>query len=495
MTNKETVAHIEKREVDKSSSYNDDGSDNEKITSAPHAAVIKSEAERKFVKKLNWTLLPIAWSIVFIQFADKSALAKAAIMGMLEDTHTTPSQYSLLGSIFYVGFIAFQIPNSYLIQRLPTSKYLGSLIVLWGISVLGTAFCQTYGQLLACRILLGFFEAATYPCLLMIFSSLYRRQEQSACLGFLWMSNASGTIFAVLVTVAIIKTLDGAHGVGLWRWNYIIFGIMTIVIGILTFFFLVDTPHSKLLRLTEEEKDIVEQRIQDNSVVKDKIVKVHHYWEALREPRFYLITLSAFANNLSTGGLVVFSTPFIKSLGFDVLESILLNIPSSTFSVLFTFLAVYLHRKTGKFSVAVTVCGVIAMIGCILLAVLPHTGIKLIGYYLAWAFNGSYVVILTIVSSNVSGYSKKVFYNAAVMIGYTLGNFVGPLVMLAKEAPNYRTGMIVFVAGNLVVVLSVLTIIYLMYRVNKQRLAAGVTKTDAHLDLTDREDSNFIYKL
>jgi ACS family allantoate permease-like MFS transporter len=80
------------------------------------------------------------------------------------------------------------------------------------------------------------------------------------------------------------------------------------------------------------------------------------------------------------------------------------------------------------------------------------------------------------------------------MVAYTLGNFVGPLVMLDKEAPIFRTGMIVFVAGNLAVVLCICAMLFLMKRTNKQRIHhAG--KTDAHLDLTDRQDTNFIYKL
>jgi ACS family allantoate permease-like MFS transporter len=59
-------------------------------------------------------------------------------------------------------------------------------------------------------------------------------------------------------------------------------------------------------------------------------------------------------------------------------------------------------------SLATIACGGIAMIGCILLACLPHTAVKLLGYYLAWGFNGSYVMLLTLVANNVSGYSKKV---------------------------------------------------------------------------------------
>ncbi|CAO3614721.1 unnamed protein product [Cunninghamella echinulata] len=102
---KTEIDYIEKTDI---ASINN-GSEKGIAVSAPQVPVVKSEAERRLVKKLNWMLLPIAWAIVFIQFADKSALSVAAVLGMLKDTNTTKGQYSLLGSIFYVGFILFQV--------------------------------------------------------------------------------------------------------------------------------------------------------------------------------------------------------------------------------------------------------------------------------------------------------------------------------------------------------------------------------------------------
>ncbi|ORZ23512.1 major facilitator superfamily domain-containing protein [Absidia repens] len=478
--------HIERNDVD---SYT------EKDTASEiHAPVIKSEAEKRFIKKLNWRLLPFIWAIVFIQFADKSSISISAVLGMLEDTNTSQSQYSLLGSIFYVGFIVFQLPNNYLIQRLPLNRYLGSMLILWGISVGCTALSQTFSHLVVCRILLGVFESGTYVILYMIISSLYRRQEQSVCFGFLWMSNSSGTILAVLIAYGVAH-LDGAHGIAAWRWNYLVFGILTVAIGIATFFLMVDSPHSELLQLTEEEKQIVEERTQDNSVVKKRTVKVSHYWESVKEPRYWLVVLAAMCNNFSNGGLVVFSTPFVATLGFESLNAILLQIPSASVSVLFVILAVVIHRKLNSMALAVIASSGLAMIGCILLATLPHTAVKLVGYYLAWGFNGSYTMLLTLVAKNVSGYSKKIFYNASIMVAYTIGNFIGPIVMLSNEAPVYRSGMLIFMVGNFMVIVCICAMIWLMHRTNKQRIRNGITgKTDAHLDLTDKEDTNFIYK-
>ena len=86
-------------------------------------------------------------------------------------------------------------------------------------------------------------------------------------------------------------------------------------------------------------------------------------------------------------------------------------------------------------------------------------------------------------------------YNAIATIGYTVGCFVGPLIMLAREAPTYRTGWSVFAAGYFVVIVCMAVISFTAARINKKRLARGIATTDRALNLTDRENENYIYKL
>lgn len=49
----------------------------------------------------------------------------AAVMGLYQDTHINTDQFALLALVFYVTYLAFEIPTGYLMQRLPTAKYLG----------------------------------------------------------------------------------------------------------------------------------------------------------------------------------------------------------------------------------------------------------------------------------------------------------------------------------------------------------------------------------
>ena len=84
-------------------------------------------------------------------------------MGLYEDTQITHWQFNILGSILYVGILIFQVPNSYLIQKLAISKYFGSAIFSWGVVVALTALCTDFSSLATVRFLLGLLESTVYP--------------------------------------------------------------------------------------------------------------------------------------------------------------------------------------------------------------------------------------------------------------------------------------------------------------------------------------------
>lgn len=276
-----------------------------------------SEAEKKLVRKINYTLLPFVCICVIMQFIDKATLGISAVLGIIDETGMTGSQYSWLGSFMYLGYIAAQLPNNYLMQKLPIAKYLGAVIVLWGLVMALTSLCDNFGQLVACRVLLGVFETASYPCLLIVVNAVYRRSEQPSAYNTLWLSNGVGVMISSLGAYGI-SFINDAHGIKTWKWPYIIWGIVTVAFGIAVFFFFPDVPKSKWYRLTPEEEKLVDARTCDNAVVRVKEFKWPHIWEALKEPRLYLLCLSSLCNNFQNAGLVSFSSIIVAGLGFSV---------------------------------------------------------------------------------------------------------------------------------------------------------------------------------
>jgi hypothetical protein len=139
-------------------------------------------------------------------------------------------------------------------------------------------------------------------------------------------------------------------------------------------------------------------------------------------------------------------------------------------------------------------CYTVSAIGCLLLAVLPHTSIKLLGYYMTWAQTGAYVMLMTIIGSTVSGYSKKIFYNGANMIAYTIGNFCGPLMLVESTKPKYIPTMWGLFGSNLFDIACFFAVRVILSHINKKRAPERTNeKTDVNLNLTDKEDKNYVY--
>ncbi|KAI9281154.1 major facilitator superfamily domain-containing protein [Sporodiniella umbellata] len=453
---------------------------------------IKSAAEKRLVLKFDWIfVMPFIAILNFLQFFDKSAINYAAVMGIKQDTHLTGAQFGWLGSIFYLGYLLFQVPSTFFIQKFPLSKYVGSLIILWGLVLLLTFKCTNFSQLAGLRFLLGFFEAGIYPSCIMMISTLYRRSEQSGRIGVIYMCNGLALILGGLISYGIAQL--NSHGLKPWQWVMIILGIVTIVFGIVCFFFMVDNPKDRVLRLTEEEEKIVEARTLDNAVVRVREFKWSHIYESIKEPRYYAFNIIALLINFQNSALSTFSTTITSGFGFSGLQSILLTIPSGASVCLFIIIAVFVNRRYGHTLLMGCFSLAWAILGLILILVIPVMKVKLIGLVLIWAYCASFVMLLTSVANNVTGYTKKIFYSCSIMVFYTLGNFIGPFLMIADQAPVYLGGMVGYIVADFISILLFLALRWSMIRENRKRLANPV-KTEVLEDMTDVENKSFIYR-
>lgn len=104
-------------------------------------------------------------------------------MGLQKDTGIDGDQFSQLALVFYVSYLAFEFPTGYLMQRLPTAKYLGANVALWGVMVACTSAAKNFGGLVSLRVLLGVFESAVAPALILISSMWFKRHEQPLRIG------------------------------------------------------------------------------------------------------------------------------------------------------------------------------------------------------------------------------------------------------------------------------------------------------------------------
>jgi hypothetical protein len=95
-------------------------------------------------------------------------------MGLQKDANITGAQFSQLAMIFYVSYLACEFPHAYGMQTLPTAKYLAAMVTLWGVIVVCTSAAKNWAGLVTTRVLLGVFESAVAPSLMLITVSWYK---------------------------------------------------------------------------------------------------------------------------------------------------------------------------------------------------------------------------------------------------------------------------------------------------------------------------------
>ncbi|KAI9497525.1 major facilitator superfamily domain-containing protein [Zychaea mexicana] len=461
---------------------------------------IKSPEERKLVKKINWVFMPLVIMILFVQFIDKSTLTVSALFGIYEDTGITHDEFGWLGSLFYIGYLAIQLPNQYLLQRVPISKYLGVILMIWGVTLGCHALGRNFAELAGLRFLLGFWEGCTYPAIFLLISTLYRRSEQVIWFGTMFATNAAAICIGSIIAYGI-GHMDGHLNIRAWKWAMIIFGIVTFFLGFPFYLFLADKPKSRWFRLTPEEEKIVDERTRDNAVVQNREIKRDHILEALKEPRLYCFFFCSLFLNLQNGAISTFASQIINRMGFSSLTSVILNIPYGASIVLFVAIATVLSHRFQEIGIIAIISCILPLLGAILLLVLPLGPVQLLGLYLSTT-SPAYTLLQTYISSNVGGYTKKIFYTSANIVAFCLGNFVGPIMMVGHTAPRYTPAMIGFIVADFLTALMFLYVRWSQNKENNRRkhleekgLISPPPPNRELLDLTDKEDLSYRYRL
>jgi len=84
---------------------------------------------RRVLRKIDLHILPILMMTYMLQYLDKSSINFASVYGLQKGTHLKGQDYSWLSSIFYFGYLFAQYPAGYLLQRLPTGRFIGATIL------------------------------------------------------------------------------------------------------------------------------------------------------------------------------------------------------------------------------------------------------------------------------------------------------------------------------------------------------------------------------
>jgi MFS family permease len=239
-----------------------------------------------------------------------------------------------------------------------------------------------------------------------------------------------------------------------------------------------------------------------SSGIENTQLKRHQILECLRDPQTWLLSLITISSNVPNGAVSSYQATLIKSFGFAPKITALLQIPSGAVSIISIVIATYLAGRFSQRGLNVVTLLIPGAIGGALMAFLPGESKagKLIGNYLTNCIGASLPLLYSWVSANVAGHTKKVTMNAILLMSFCLGNIIGPLTFRQADAPSFTPAKITIIVtcAFAAAMAMVLRAYYVWENKRRDRRNADdgqVVVNEEFLDLTDRENRRFRYRL
>ena len=462
---------------------------------------MKPEDEKRLKRKVDWRVVPLMLACYLLQYLDKTLINYANVMGLRQDTNISGDQYSQLAMIFYVSYLAFEFPHAWGMQHFPTAKYIGVMVTVWGLILACTSACNSWAGLVTTRVLLGVFESAIAPSLILITSMWYKTHEQPPRMGIWYLGTGGGTIVGSLISFGF-QHYDSA-GFTSWQIMFLLCGLITVAVGITVILILPDNPMTARF-LTRNEKFWAIERLRSNQTgVENKQFKWPQFIECFQDPQTYLLSLITISSNVPNGAVSSFQATVIKSFGYTSKQTSLLSIPAGAVSIVSILAATNVAGRYNQRAVNVICLLIPGAIGAALMAFLPadNKAGKLIGNYLTNCIGASLPLLYSLVGANYAGHTKKVTMNATLLISFCLGNIIGPLTFTDESAPDYIPAKItIIVTCAIAVVLTLMLRFYYVWE-NKRRDKLVRRTSMSHVvdiefaDKTDRENMEFRYSL
>lgn len=128
----------------------------------------------------------------------------------------------------------------------------------------------------------------------------------------------------------------------------------------------------------------------------------------------------------SIGGITNFFSQLIISFGYTEKQSLLYGTPGGAVEIVTLLVAGYFGDKLHNRILLSSHGLILAITGMALIVALPleNNNGRLAGYYLTQASATPFVCFLSLISTNVAGYTKKTTVAAMYLIAYCVGNIM-----------------------------------------------------------------------
>ncbi|KAF8183429.1 MFS general substrate transporter [Pholiota molesta] len=411
--------------------------------------------------------MPIMTMFYLLSFLDRANIGNARVAGLQKGLGITDRQYSICITITYIPYVLSEIPSNLVMRRIGPNIAMPTILTIWGVIVTLQGLVSSFAGLATARFFLGLVEGPMFPGIVLYLSSFYTREELSLRIAFFFSAASLSGAFSGLLAAAI-DNMNGIGGKPAWAWIFILEGLFTVCFGILSFWFVPETPrHAKFL--SNREKDLVMARLERDRPFINPLdsFSLKYVVQSLTSPHVILVFIAYFMSGTNLFGLALFLPSIVNQLGNSPNKSQLLSVGPFAAAFVLTILVSYISDRIKNRVIPVCTVALVAVAGYAIFAYQTH-GIWAL-YLMVPGVYTSTPVIAAWLANNSEPHYVRATTIAAGFMATNIGGILSTWRYPTKEGPHFRKTTIMNLVFQLgIILLSLINAAYLHYQ-NKQK--------------------------
>ncbi len=269
-------------------------------------------------RRVTRRLLPYLLLLYLIAYIDRTNIGVAKLQ-MQGELKFTDAIIGFGAGIFFVGYFLLEIPGTLIVERWSARKWIARIMISWGLVATLMGFIgmeplnviSTEQQFYWLRFILGAAEAGFFPGVVVYLSHWFRYEDRARAKSKFMIGIPLATVIGVPLSRLILENVNWL-GLPGWRWVFILEGIPSVILGIVTIFYLTDRPHQAKW-LPEDEKqwlisELARERQEREATGRGTI------WDAMRHPQILLLVFIYFFGVTANYGLTFFIPSITQSM-------------------------------------------------------------------------------------------------------------------------------------------------------------------------------------